>query len=229
MEVYNPRSRSVICNYCRSQIDHIENEAEQKLKSHRNKMPVCPGWEGKYGNEDVRILNRIRYAFDGEKWDEFLMLTEGGRHLLLHLRDGVPILYEEFTPPEAYRVDQLFNHNEADITINTEKREIIQKGSGRVIQMDGEIHHGFRKNDFLFFMIMGDYYIQWYDGEIRYFIKKSSDWSNIRDIFGRLNDLSYICHEDQNDFRCSQGCRGVSFYLFTFILLILVLSAVLLF
>lgn len=177
----NQRSKLFVCPECRSLNDLYSNEIVSGLNRHFNKSPVSIGWEGKFENEKIRVLNRIRYAETGEKWDEFLLFSTGGRYIILAVENGIPILFEGYTPPE-------------NMMIMDKPSGFARVRRGRIVQMDGEIHLDCKRNDIAVFYETEDYRIMNINDEQRYYKRIPADWNIIKEIFGRLNALPYTAH-----------------------------------
>ncbi len=185
----NPRSMSVVCRSCRSLID-LKGDACQiigRFPGHFHKLPLHTGWEGVYAGESVKVAGRLRYVLGLKKRDDYYILSEGGRNLLLMACDGKPAFYELIMPIEAIDPYDI----KKSLVIDNKEQAIISSGMGRIVQADGEVIWKISRNDYLGWVETADYAIRFSRYNVRYYRCLGRSWIGIRDIFGSLDRTPY--------------------------------------
>lgn len=150
-------------------------------------MPVMPGWEGKFDNERVTVTGRLRYTRSSDRWDEYYILSCGGRNLMLRVFEGRPEFYEAFFTMERRPPPETGN----SILLDQKEQEIVSSGYGRIVQADGELPWRAVKDDIIGWIETKNYSVRFRGGKTRHYQKLSSDWIYIKNIFGRLGDTPY--------------------------------------
>lgn len=214
---FSAGSISVLCRECRTliRIPGIENDSRllSKFPRHFHKLPVNIGWEGTYDGERVLVIGRMRFAAGGRTMDEYCILSEGGRKLLLQVREGMPSLFEAFTPQEIIIPQKIQDY--LTIDIEGENEEITGRENARVIQIDGECDWLCKKEDHFRSLITKRHYIQWKDNSdrIAFYRLINAEWPDIRQIFGKLGSTPYTapfmsCPGNYSGRFMAKGCAG---------------------
>jgi len=185
----NPRAKTSVCPSCGAQLDLTSKDYQVlgHFQKHRIKFPINIGWEGTYQGEKIRVIGHIRYAEQGDKWDEFLLISEGGRTLWLQIDEGKPTFFETITPLEIIIPDQIKTH----VKIAGRNEVVVERGYARIVMIDGELTWKCKKNDSVGYIDTQHYSIEYTDKEIEVYEKIPTSWKELKQIFGKLNQTAY--------------------------------------
>jgi hypothetical protein len=228
------RAKSIVCNYCHSQIDLTQPPYQVVGNVGERPDPVGTpfqlGMQGAIGEDTYQIIGRVRYRDEEDVWDEWLILSRVGAYRWISDSEDVGlVLWYPFNPPAPINpmtIDRGGKLNLGGMAPAT----VRSRGTARIDYIEGELTWRATVGDTMNYAeaVGADgtmYSVEWTASEVEFYGGQKLDRNAIHQSFGIQGPVPMAAGAGSSGSGCGLSPTMIAILVVVVIIICIVMSA----